>query len=184
VFIRGAQPQWGTSKLALDLRIDGAAGFASHQLHDAYGLGGAGIGLRYRASRHVAFERASISSAAATTTRTSASSWWAAPAASSTSTPARARRSTSARHARRLRHAGHDGDFTPITVSYAHLGGYAGLGLEIFATRRIAFHVDARGVVASAWAAATAGRVHRSADGPHHQHSGGLVGSAGMLFYF
>jgi hypothetical protein len=66
---------------------------------------------------------------------------------------------------------------------FTHLGGYGGIGLEMFATRHLAFHLDARGVV----------RQHVGGNNPEFTDpstgrttntSAGLVGSGGMLFYF
>src|SRR5689334_11470218 len=50
------EPMWGASRLGLDLRADGAAGFGGNKSHNTYGMGGAGLGLRYRATPHFGVE--------------------------------------------------------------------------------------------------------------------------------
>ena len=69
------------------------------------------------------------------------------------------------------------------TLSYNHVGGYAGLGLEMFATRRISFHLDARGVVREA-VGGSSPEFTDTATGRTTNTSVGMVGSAGMVFYF
>jgi hypothetical protein len=76
---------------------------------------------------------------------------------------------------------------TPFTAhAYDHVGGYAGLGLEVFATRRLSFHLDARGLVRQNVAPDAAERPEFTdlATGRTTNTSAGMVGSAGMLLYF
>ncbi len=186
-------PPWAASRLGLDLRVDGAAGFGGDKLHNAYGLGGAGLGFRYRATPHFGIEagvdvlagkdynqakrvevagtlggllyvnprsRAQLYLSGgfiADHARSTADGSSASPNADALSTAA-----------------------APLT--YNHVGGYAGLGLEMFATRHLAFHLDARGVVRQAVGNDTP--EFTDASGRTTNTSGGLVGSAGMIFYF
>ncbi len=193
------QPAWGASRLGLDLRVDGAAGFNSNKAGDAYGVGGAGLGLRYRATPHFGIElgadflggrdwndhktteiAGNFGGLVYLNPRSRAQLYLsggllvdhasASPSTSTTACPV-------------------DADFacpasaTQRGLSYTHVGGYAGLGLEIFATRRIAFHVDGRGFV----------RQNIGGDSPEFTDtttgrstntSGGILGSAGVIFYF
>jgi hypothetical protein len=65
---------------------------------------------------------------------------------------------------------------------YNHVGGYAGLGLEMFATRHLSFHLDARGVVRQNISGGAP--EFTDASGKTTNTSGGLVGSGGMVLYF
>jgi hypothetical protein len=181
------QPTWGT-RLALDVRVDGATGFGTNPQHQAYGLGGAGLGLRYRVDPHFAFELGAdlldgrdyngdkrlelvgtLGGLVYLNPRSRAQLYLSGGLLADHAT-------ASAPQA-----------YTELGAApdqhYNHVGGYGGVGLEVFVTRRIAFHLDARGIV----------RQNVGGDSPEFTDpstgrttntSAGLVGSAGILFYF
>jgi hypothetical protein len=71
----------------------------------------------------------------------------------------------------------------PAALEYNHVGGYGGLGLEMFATRRLSFHLDAKGMVRQN----IGGDSPEFTDATTHKTtntSGGVIGTAGMVFYF
>ena len=186
---RARRPNWGASKLGLDLRIMGAGGFAKGRAANAYGLGGAGIGLRYRALPHLGVEGGldllggrdynndkrfevvgSMGGMVFFNPRSRAQLYLSA--------------GMLVDHARAWNSAEYLTYLTP-TTTYTHFGGYGGLGLEVFATRNIAFHFDARGIVRQkvGGSSPTAEFVDY-ASGRSTNTSGGLVGSAGKVIYF
>lgn len=187
------EPFWGASRLGLDLRGEGAAGFGANHSHNTYGLGGAGLGFRYRATPHLGVElgvdvlggrdyndnkrleiAGSLGGLLFVNPRSRVQLYFSggalvdhAKASSSSAAPVP---------------NGADTLLTTTSTTYNHVGGYAGLGLEMFATRRLSFHVDARGVVRQN---VSGGRPEfTDSTGRTTNTSGGVVGSAGMVFYF
>jgi hypothetical protein len=189
-YTRSAPPPfWGASKLGIDVRVDGAAGFGANARQEAYGVGGAGLGLRYRATPHFGFElgmdvlggrdynanqtvevSGNVGGLVFFNPRSRVqvylSGGFLADRAKASPTP---------------------GPFTLTTTSqdlvYNHVGGYAGLGLEFFVTRHLSFHLDARGIVRQnvdgntpEFTDPTTGRTTNT--------STGLVGQGGAVFYF
>lgn len=183
-----AQPAWGASKLGIDLRLNGAAGFGANRFGDAYGLGGAGAGLRYRAFPHFGFEGGfDVLGGRDYNANSRLELVGSAGGLLFVNPRSRAQFYLSAGMMLDYARATNDRSFTTVqqTISYSHLGGYAGVGLEIFATRRLAFHLDGRGVVRQ--------RVGGSSDAPEFTELGtgrttdtsaGFVGSAGVVLYF
>lgn len=180
-------PVYGTYPLALDLRLDGSAGFGGSRSHKAYGLGGGGLGLRYRAFPHLGFE-AGIDLLGGRDYNDAKRVEVAGTAGALLYMNPRSR-------AQLYLSGGMLGDFahatdahqpTPVELSYAHLGGYGGLGLEMFATRRLAFHVDARGFARQrvGGGAARSPEFTEPGTGRSTNTSGGVVGTVGMLLYF
>ena len=180
-------PAYGTYPLALDLRLDGAAGFGAGRYHKAYGLGGGGLGLRYRAFPHLGFE-AGVDLLGGRDYNDDERVEVAGTAGALLYMNPRSRTQVylSGGMLADYAHATDAQKLTPVALSYAHVGGYGGLGLEMFATRRLAFHVDARGFVRQR----VGGDAARSAEftepgtGRTTNTSGGLIGTAGMLLYF
>jgi hypothetical protein len=184
------RPVYPAGRLALDLRADGAVGAGPTGSHSLYGLGGAGVGLRYRALPHFGLElgfdvlggrdysdrkRLELAGTAGgliyVNPRSRAQFYFSGGMMvdRAKATLGSATRTTT--------------DFVQAEQHFTHLGGYGGIGLEMFATRHLAFHLDARGVL----------RQRVAGDGPEFTDpatgrttntSGGVVGSAGMLFYF
>jgi len=179
-------PAYGSYKLALDLRLDGAPGFGPDRSHRAYGLGGAGLGLRYRAFSHLGFEagidvlggRDYNDDKRVEVAGTAGALLYVNPRS-------RAQVYLSGGMLGDFAHATDGHQLTPAPLSYAHVGGYAGLGLEMFATRRLAFHLDARG-----FARERVGGGDRAPEftepgtGRTTNTSGGMIGTVGMLLYF
>jgi hypothetical protein len=185
------EPFWGASRLGLDLRGEGAAGFGKG--HATYGLGGAGIGLRYRAAPHFGVElgvdvlggrdfndrkrlevAGSLGGLLYVNPRSRVQLYLSAGAMADhakASTPAPTVLTADALRS------------TSTDTTFNHVGGYAGLGLEMFATRRLSFHLDARGVLRQNL---TGGKAEFTdvTTGRTTNTSGGVVGSAGMVFYF
>jgi hypothetical protein len=182
-------PSWGASKLGIDLRLDGAAGFGSNAKQEAYGLGGAGLGLRYRATPHLGFElgmdvlggrdynadktveiSGNLGGLVFFNPRSRVQVYMSGgllvdrAKASPSSTPWTAAASS------------------PDLV-YNHVGGYAGLGLEFFVTRHLSFHLDARGIVRQN-VSGNAPEFTDAATGRTTNTSGGMVGQGGAVIYF
>jgi hypothetical protein len=178
-------PAYGTYKLALDLRLDGAAGFGPDRLHRAYGLGGGGIGLRYRAFSHLGFE-AGIDLLGGRDYNDDKRVEVAGNAGALLYVNPRSRAQVylSGGMLADFAHATDTHQLTPLELSYAHVGGYAGLGLEMFATRRLAFHVDARGFARERVGGGAAPEFTEPGTGRTTNTSGGMIGTVGMLLYF
>lgn len=183
-----ARPAWGASKLGVDLRLNGAAGFGANRYGDAYGLGGAGLGLRYRAFPHLGFE-GGFDVLGGRDFNDHARVELIGSAGGLLFFNPRSRAQVYLSGGMMLDHARATDDRGLSTaqqvITHTHLGGYAGLGLEIFATRRLAFHLDGRGVVRQ--------RVGGNTDAPEFVEAGtgrttntsaGFVGSAGVVLYF
>jgi hypothetical protein len=187
------QPNWGASRLGVDLRVDGAAGFGGSVGHNAYGMGGAGVGLRYRATPHFGVElgvdvlggrdyndnhrlevAGSLGGLLFVNPRSRVQLYFSAGVLAD--------------------HARANGDGTPTTTAnstvstqpaaleYNHVGGYGGLGLEMFATRHLSFHLDARGLIRQNVGGNSP--EFTDANGKSTNTSGGVLGTAGMVFYF
>jgi hypothetical protein len=185
-----ARPDWGAPKFGLDLRIDGAAGLASH-LHPSYGLGGAGLDLKWRLARHFALElgldvlggrdynedkRVEVSGNLGgliyfnprSRVQVYMSGGLLADHAKATPTVSQ------------LELWGPpNGD-----LIYNHVGGYGGLGLEFFATQHLSFHLDARGLVRQKVSGTPGPEFTDPATGRTTNTSGGIVGQGGMTVYF
>jgi hypothetical protein len=183
------EPYWGASRLGIDLRVDGAAGFGANRFQDAYGMGGAGIGLRYRATPHFGVElgmdvvggrdyndnkrlevSGNLGGLLFVNPRSRVQLYFSGGVLVDHSKASLAANTSS-------------NALQASQEIYDHVGGYAGLGLEMFATRHLSFHLDARGVVrqnvsdgAPEFTEAGTGRTTNT--------SGGVVGQAGMVFYF
>ena len=183
-----ARPAWGASKLGVDLRLNGAAGFGANRYGDAYGLGGAGLGLRYRAFPHLGFE-GGFDVLGGRDFNDHARVELIGSAGGLLFFNPHSRAQVYLSGGMMLDHARATDDRGLSTarqaITHTHLGGYAGLGLEIFATRRLAFHLDGRGVVRQ--------RVGGNTDAPEFVEAGtgrttntsaGFVGSAGVVLYF
>jgi hypothetical protein len=189
---RPAQPNWSAEKLGLDVHAMGAAGFAPGASGGAYGLGGAGLGLRYRALPHLGFEgnldllggRDYNDNRRFEVVGTLGGMIFLNPRS-------RAQLYLSGGflldHARAsadsIAYPAYGGTYGSASKSYTHLGGYAGLGLEVFLSRRVSLHFDGRGVLrqnvlggAPEFTDASTGRTTNT--------SAGFVGSGGMAFYF
>ncbi len=184
----GYAPNYAASRLGLDVRVDGAGGFAAG--HAAYGLGGVGLGLRYRATPHLGLELGADVLGGTDyngNKRTEVSG----NAGALLYVNPRSRAQFYLSGGLLVDHARASGtesseslltSNTPSALQYNHVGGYAGLGLEIFATRHLSFHLDARGVMRQAVGGNTP--EFTNASGQTTNTSAGVVGSAGMVFYF
>jgi hypothetical protein len=78
-------------------------------------------------------------------------------------------------------------DFATVNggdLVYNHVGGYAGLGLEFFATQHLSFHLDARGLVREKVSGTPGPEFTDPTTGRTTNTSGGIVGQGGMTFYF
>jgi hypothetical protein len=187
------EPFWGASRLGIDLRVDGAAGFGGNRANASYGLGGAGLGFRYRAAPHFGLEagvdvlggrdwndnkRVEVAGSLGGLlffnprgrVQLYLSGGFLADHAKASGTAS----ATPGIDAFRT---------TSTDLVYDHVGGYAGLGLEMFAARRLSFHVDARGVIRQR-VGGDSPEFTDPATGRSTNTSGGLLGSAGMTFYF
>jgi hypothetical protein len=187
-----ARPDWGASKLGLDLRIDGAAGIGS-RWHPSYGLGGAGLDLKYRVAPHFAFElgfdvlggrdynqdkRLEVAGNLGgliyfnprSRVQVYLSGGFMADHAKATPTVTNVE----------LANAWVNGG----DLVYTHVGGYAGLGLEFFATPHLSFHLDARGLVRQKVSGTPGPEFTDPTTGRTTNTSGGIVGQGGMTFYF
>jgi hypothetical protein len=192
------QPAWGASRLGIDLRVDGAAGFGANRVGNTYGLGGAGLGLRYRATPHLGLEvgadvlggrdyngnkrleiAGSLGGLLFFNPRSRAQFYLSAGALADHAT---------ARNEHPLPQSPLQNDFQPTPqptdVTYNHVGGYAGLGVEAFVTRHLAFHGDIRGVVRQAVSTSDGRPEFTDTQGRTTNTSGGIVGSGGMVLYF
>ncbi|APR80010.1 Hypothetical protein A7982_05357 [Minicystis rosea] len=190
VHVRTREPNWGAEKLGLDLRVDGAAGFGGGKYGNAYGMGGGGLGLRYRALPHLGFE-AGIDLLGGRDFNDRKRLEVAGTAGALLFLNPRSRAQLYLSGGVLLDHArANDIGGPGLTVSsrdltYTHLGGYAGLGLEVFLTRRISLHVDGRGVVRQAIGGNTnAPEFTDPVSGRTTNTSGGFIGSGGIAFYF
>jgi hypothetical protein len=189
------EPVWG-SRLALDVRVDGAGGFGHDVAGKSWGLGGVGVGFRYRATPHFGIElgadllggrdyndhkttqfSGNLGGLLYVNPRSRAQFYFSggllgdyAKATGNAET---------APNNEILQHGWGD-------LQYNHVGGYAGLGLEWFATRHLAFHADVRGLVRQnvSGDAATQPEFTDPVTGHTTNTSTGLVGSVGALFYF
>ncbi len=183
-------PNYAASRLGIDVRVDGSAGFGPS--HQTFGLGGAGVGFRYRATPHFGLELGADVLGGTDyngNRRTEVSGNLGALVFFNPRSRAQVYMSGGllVDHAKADATSGpifdNITDPTPNSLSYNHVGGYAGLGLEIFATRRISFHLDARGVVREAVGGNTP-EFTDTTTGRTSNTSAGLVGSGGMVFYF
>jgi hypothetical protein len=185
---RPRQPNWGAEKLGIDLRIDGAAGFGKGALGNAYGMGGAGLGLRYRAFPHLGFELG-VDLLGGRDFNASKRFEVAGTAGALVFFNPRSRAQLYMSAGLLLDHARASEDL-PYRISssdltYNHLGGYAGLGLEVFLTRHFALHVDGRGLVRQKIGGNTdAPEFTDRASGRTTNTSGGFIGSGGATLYF
>jgi hypothetical protein len=187
---RRVAPYHGVGHLALDIHGDGAMGFGPGPEHNVFGMGGVGLGLRYHALPHFGFE-AGVDFLGGQNYQGRSTTDFSGNAGALVYFNPRSRAQFYLSGGLVVDHSrsGSPSDLPPgenlaiAPASYTHVGGYAGLGLELFATRRLAFHFDLRGVV----------RENVSNGGPEFTDpstgrttntSGGLVGQAGVLFYF
>jgi hypothetical protein len=185
------RPDWGASKLGLDFHVDGAAGVASG-LHPSYGLGGAGLALRGRLTPHFGVElgvdvlggrdyngnkrlevAGNLGGLLYFNPRSRVQVYLSGGllADHAKATPAPEARTTNLFIARE-------------DLVYNHVGGYAGLGLEFFATQHLAFHLDARGVVREKVSGTPGPEFTDPTTGRTTNTSGGVVGQGGVVFYF
>jgi len=182
-------PDYGASRLGVDFRVDGSAGFAPG--HQTFGLGGAGLGLRYRATPHFGVELGADVLGGTDyngNKRTEVSGNLGGLVFFNPRSRAQVYLSGGllVDHARATPNGSLLNELTnsaDATLAYNHVGGYAGLGLEMFATRHIAFHLDLRGVVREAVGGNTP-EFTDTTTGRTTNTSAGLVGSGGMVFYF
>jgi hypothetical protein len=181
-------PGYGSSKLGLDLRIEGAGGFSKGQQRDVYGLGGGGVGLRYRLAPHFGVE-AGVDLLGGHDYNDRKRLEVVGSAGGLFFINPRSRLQLYLSGGMLVDHARasstYDAAYLAPTQTFTHVGGYAGLGLEYFISRRIALHGDVRGIVRQ--------KVGGNSDAPEFMElgtgrstntSGALVGSAGIAFYF
>jgi Outer membrane protein beta-barrel domain len=192
-----APAYYGVGKLGLDLHVDGAMGFNSAEGHGVYGGGGAGLGLRYHATPHFGLElgvdflggRDWESRKTTTVAGNMGGLIYFNPRSRAqvylsggllvdhTSVGGQGDASVSGAK-------GSENDFSTIDgTAFTHVGGYAGMGLELFVTRRLTFHLDVRGVVRQNVSGGAAEFTDPST-GNTTNTSGGLVSQAGLIFYF
>jgi hypothetical protein len=188
-------PIWG-SPLALDLRLDGAGGFGGDRRGNPWGYGGAGLGLRYRATPHFGVElgvdllggrdyndnksteiSGNLGGLLYVNPRSRAQLYFSGGLLADHA-------KTSIDQPTTLSGNGITTQVTP--PQYDHVGGYAGLGLEMFLTRHFALHADMRGMVRQRVGAnaASAPEFTDPTNGRTSNTSVGLLGSVGALFYF
>jgi len=183
------EPNWGAEKVGLDLRLDGAAGFGAGRLHSAYGLGGGGVGLRFRALPHLGFE-AGIDLLGGRDYNDKKRFEVVGSGGAMVFFNPRSRAQIYLSGGLLVDHARATPTNGPLTYvaldqTYNHFGGYAGLGLEIFATQHIAFHLDGRGVIRQRFGGNnSAPEFTDPTTGRTTNTSGGFVGSGGMTIYF
>ena len=193
-YMYAPQPTWGASRLGIDLRVDGAAGFGPNRFQNAYGMGGAGLGLRYRATPHFGVElgvdvlggrdyndnkrlevAGSLGGLLFVNPRSRVQLYFSAGVLADHAKATVDTNPVGASSAAQITQS--------TDLTYNHVGGYAGLGLEMFATRHLSFHLDARGVVRQN-VSNGAPEFTDPGTGSTTNTSGGLVGSGGMVFYF
>jgi hypothetical protein len=182
---------YGVGKVGLDLHVDGAMGFGASNGGGVYGGGGAGLALRYHALPHFGLEVG---------TDFLGGHDWEGRKTTTVSGNAggliylnpRSRAQVYLSGGMLVDHtsASTQGAYTLMSnvvqadsLAYTHLGGYAGMGLELFATRRLAFHLDARGIVRQN-VSGNAPEFTDPSTGRTTNTSGGLVTQAGLVFYF
>lgn len=194
VYYRPAEPFWGASRLGVNLRVDGATGFTPNVSGRPYGLGGAGIGLRYRATPHFGLE-GGVDFLGGTDWNDHKTFDFAGNLGGNLYFNPRSRVQLYLSGGFLADHASATPGAAACTLqslcyasygkdlSYTHVGGYAGLGLEIFATRRLAFHLDARPFVRQTVGGSTP-EFTDPTTGRSTNTSGGIMGSGGMVFYF
>jgi hypothetical protein len=185
-------PYYGVGKLGLDVHGDGAMGFGPGPEHNVFGAGGIGLGLRYHALPHLGFEVGADFLGgrdwAGRNTRTFSGN---AGGLIYFNPRSRAQLYLSGGllvdHTSASGSSGQEGfengAIATSNIDFTHVGGYAGMGMELFATRRFAIHFDVRGVVrqnisdgAPEFTDPTTGRTTNT--------SGGLVSQVGAIFYF
>lgn len=185
---RTRQINWGASKLGIDLRIDGAAGFTKGRTGETVGMGGAGVGFRYRAVPHLGFE-AGVDLLGGRDYNGQKRFEFAGSAGALVFFNPRSRAQVYLSGGLMLDHArsGSSLPYTAVssTATYNHFGGYAGLGLEVFLTRHVALHVDGRALVRQKIGGNTgAAEFTDVATGRTTNTSGGFLGSGGVVLYF
>lgn len=187
--LRAREPFWGAPKVGLDLRVDGA-GFGGGRFGDAYGMGGAGLGLRFRAAPHLGFE-AGLDVLGGHDYNANRRVEVAGSAGAMLFFNPRSRAQLYLSGGMLLDHARAtdprlDNVLTTYSspMTYNHLGGYAGLGLEFFLSRHVSLHVDGRGVVRQKIGGTTAPEFTDVQTGRTTNTSAGFVGSAGLALYF
>lgn len=182
-------PAFGVSKLGLDLRLNAAAGLGSGRTGNAFAMGGAGLGLRYHGAGHLGFE-AGLDLLGGRDYNDSKRLEIVGTAGGLLFFNPRSRVQVYASGGFLIDHARAKPDlgyltYASVTKTYTHLGGYAGLGLEVFATRNVAFHFDARGILRQNVGGNTnAPEFVEPRTGRSTNLSGGLVGNAGLTIYF
>jgi len=186
--VRVRTTNWGAPKLGLDLRVDGAAGFGAGRYRNAYGMGGAGIGLRYRAMPHLGLE-AGIDLLGGRDYNDNKRFEVAGTAGALVFFNPRSRAQLYLSGGMLLDHARASDARTialyDVPLTYNHVGGYAGLGLEVFMTRHLAFHVDGRGILRQKIGGSSPAPEFTDIEtGRTTNTSGGFVASAGMVLYF
>jgi hypothetical protein len=180
--------------VGLDLRIDGAAGIGS-RWHPSYGLGGAGLDLKFRVAPHFAVElgfdvlggrdynqdkRLEVAGNVGgliyfnprSRVQVYLSGGLMGDHAKATPTASQVDLSGAGLQVR------------PSDLVYNHVGGYAGLGLEFFATQHLSFHLDARGLVRQKVSGSAGPEFTDPTTGRTTNTSGGVVGQGGITFYF
>lgn len=187
-YVRHREPNWGAPKVGIDLRINGAASFGANRYGYAYGMGGAGIGLRYRAMPHLGFE-AGIDLLGGRDYNDNKRFEIAGTAGALVFFNPRSRAQLYMSGGLLLDHARASDSRSfalyNAATTYNHVGGYAGLGLEIFLTRKLAIHLDGRGVVRQKIGGSSPlPEFTDPATGRTTNTSGGFVGSAGLALYF
>lgn len=182
-------PAFGVSKLGLDLRLNAAAGLGSGRTGNAFAMGGAGLGLRYHGAGHLGFE-AGLDLLGGRDYNEMKRLEIVGTVGGLVFFNPRSRVQVYGSGGFLIDHARAKLDvdyakYPAFTNTYTHLGGYAGLGLEMFATRNIAFHIDARGILRQKVGGNTnAPEFVEPGTGRSTNLSGGLVGNAGMTIYF
>jgi hypothetical protein len=187
------EPFWGASRLGIDIRVDGAAGFGGNRANEAYGLGGAGLGLRYRVAPHFGLE-AGVDVLGGRDWNNDKRVEVAGSLGGLIFFNPRSRAQLYLSGGLLADHAKASGiglsgpTFVGSRTSstdlvYDHVGGYAGLGLEMFAARHLSFHLDARGVIRQR-VGGDSPEFTDPSTGRTSNTSAGLLGSAGMTFYF
>jgi hypothetical protein len=183
-----ARPSFGGSALGIDVHAEGAA-LGGDRNHNAAGLGGAGLALKYRATPHLALELG---------LDVVGGHDWNADKRVEVSGHLGGLVYLNPRSRVQVYLAGgFVGDHASASppsegyttldsqgLTYDHVGGYAGLGLEFYLTRRVSFHVDARGIVREKVGGSPGPEFTDASTGKTTNTSGGVLGQAGMTFYF